>query len=30
MTAAISIDTGREPRLAEVVRKAVASVSGGQ
>jgi membrane fusion protein (multidrug efflux system) len=29
MTAAISIDTGREPRLAEVVRKAVASVSGG-
>ena len=30
MTAEISIDTGREPRLAEVVRKAVASVSGGQ
>jgi membrane fusion protein (multidrug efflux system) len=30
MTVAVSIDTEREPRLAELVRKAVASVSGGE
>ncbi len=30
MTAAVSIDTEREPRLAEFVRNAVASVSGGR
>jgi membrane fusion protein (multidrug efflux system) len=30
MTAEVSIDTGREPRLAEFVRNAVASVSGGR
>jgi membrane fusion protein (multidrug efflux system) len=30
MTAAVSIDTGHEPRLAEFVHNAVASVSGGR
>jgi hypothetical protein len=29
MTVAVSIDTEREPRLAEFVRNAVASVRGG-